>query len=50
MMMISLTYVISTFIGTIPLAVVIVAWIVRIEHRITRIETILDIAHEDTNP
>lgn len=47
-MNVSLTYVISTFIGTMPLAIVIVAWIIRIEHRITRIETILEIAHEDS--
>ncbi len=34
-------------IGTVPLAIVIVAWIIRIEQRITRIETILEIQHEN---
>jgi len=48
-MEISLTYVINTFIGTIPLAIVVVGWIIKIERRITRIETILEIAHEGTN-
>ncbi len=46
-MQISLAHVLSAFFGTIPLAIVIVAWLIRTEHRLTRIETILDIAHED---
>lgn len=37
----------NTIIGTVPLAIVIVAWIIRIEQRITRIETILEIKQKD---
>lgn len=47
-MEISLVYVISTFIGTLPFAVIVVGWLIRTEHRLTRIETILEIAHEDS--
>ena len=46
-MEISLSHVISAFIGTIPLAIVIVGWLIRTEHRLTRIETVLEIAHEE---
>lgn len=48
-MEISLSHLISAFIGTIPLAIVVVGWLIRTEHRLTRIETILDVAHEETN-
>jgi len=46
-MEISVAYIINTILGTVPLAVVVVSWIIKIERRITRIETILEIAHEE---
>ena len=46
-MEITITYIISTFLGTMPLAVVVISWIIKVERRLTRIETTLDIAHEE---
>ena len=46
-MEINLVYIINTILGTVPLAAFVVGWIIKVERRLTRIETTLEIAHED---
>ena len=48
-MEINLAYIVNTALGTVPLAAFIIGWIIKVERRLTRIETTLEIAHEDNS-
>lgn len=49
-MTVDLAIILNTIIGNIPVAIVIISWMIKIERRITRIETILEIAEEEQGP
>jgi hypothetical protein len=45
-----LATIINTILGTIPVAIVIISWMIKMERRVTRIETILNMEDEEQEP